>query len=67
MDISELGGVSEDTYAKLRKDFGIFTPQGSPATSVYQRNMSSLQNTNLNRKSINNQYQSNDSDESEEN
>lgn len=26
MDISELGGVSEDVYAKLRKDFGILSP-----------------------------------------
>jgi ammonia channel protein AmtB len=26
LDISELGGVSEDVYAKLRKDFGFLTP-----------------------------------------
>lgn len=26
LDISELGGVSEEVYSKLRKDFGIFTP-----------------------------------------
>lgn len=26
MDISELGALSEETYGKLRKDFGIFTP-----------------------------------------
>lgn len=54
MDISELGGVSEDTYSKLRKDFGIFTPKGSPANSVYQRNMSSFPRPDP-KKSINNQ------------
>ena len=26
LDIAELGGVSEDVYAKLRKDFGFLTP-----------------------------------------
>lgn len=26
LDISELGGVSEEVYTKLRKDFGFLTP-----------------------------------------
>lgn len=33
LDISELGGVSEDVYARLRKDFGFLTPTGSPVNS----------------------------------
>jgi hypothetical protein len=26
LDISELGGVPEEVYAKLRKDFGLVSP-----------------------------------------
>jgi hypothetical protein len=35
MDISELGGVNEEVYSKLRKDFSLFTPFGSPNHSTY--------------------------------
>ncbi len=37
MDVSELGALSEDMYAKLRKDFGFLTPSASPNYSTYHR------------------------------
>lgn len=33
LDISEMGGLSDDMYSKLRKDFAINSPRGSPAQS----------------------------------
>ena len=42
MDVSELGAMSEDMYAKLRKDFGFLTPSASPNYSTYLRYKSSL-------------------------
>ena len=55
MDISELGGVSEDVYAKLRKDFGLFSPLGSPSQSTYVRTQA--------RQSVNRPYASDDDDD----
>lgn len=37
LDISELGGVSEEVYSKLKKDFGFLTPQGSAVQSFRAR------------------------------
>ena len=34
MDISELGGVSSDMYARLKRDFDIATPNASPFASM---------------------------------
>jgi hypothetical protein len=37
LDISELGGVNEDVYSKLRKDFSLLTPTQSPKYSQVMR------------------------------
>lgn len=43
LDISELGGVSEDVYAKLRKDFGFLTPQASAVQSFKEKRSMHMQ------------------------
>jgi len=37
MDIAEMGGVPEDVYAKLRKDFGVASPLNSMMSSMESR------------------------------
>lgn len=60
MDVSELGAMSEDMYAKLRKDFGFLTPSASPNYSTYLRNKSSLRVPG--RESVNRGYQDSEAD-----
>jgi ammonia channel protein AmtB len=33
LDVAEMGGVSEEIYAKLRKDFGVQSPLATPLQS----------------------------------
>jgi hypothetical protein len=43
LDISELGGVSEEVYSKLRKDFGFLSP-GASVTQSFNVKRSMNQN-----------------------
>lgn len=61
MDISELGGVSEEVYAKLRKDFGFLTPMGSPHHSTYKPGRS-IGVTDPARQSLNRNYDESEGD-----
>lgn len=61
MDISELGGVSEEVYAKLRKDFGFLTPMGSPHHSTYKAGRS-LRVADAARQSLNRNFDESEGD-----
>ena len=37
LDIAELGGVNQEVYNKLKKDFSFFTPEASRANSKYEK------------------------------